>query len=289
MNKELTALQTMINTLVQFFINYSFQVVGAVIVLIIGGMIANWVQKLIFRISKKKNLDITVTKFLGQGAKVFILGFAILVALGKFGITIAPFVAALSALAFGASFAIRGPLANYGAGLLIIMSRPFKVGNTITVTDVSGVVEDIKLAYTSLITEDGVEIRIPNNKIVGEIIHNSKENRIAEGEVGISYSDNPETAIGILQKTLAQFTEVSKNPPPQIGIQEFGDSAIVLAYRYWAPTQKYFQTVYAVNLAIFKALTQAKITLPFPQREIRMISEREKDNAAVLLKSPERS
>jgi small conductance mechanosensitive channel len=97
--------------------------------------------------------------------------------MGKFGISIAPFIAALGALAFGASFALQGPLSNYGAGLMIIIARPFVVGDTITVKNVSGIVEEVTLATTILTTEDGEKITIPNKHIVGEILNNSFANR----------------------------------------------------------------------------------------------------------------
>ncbi len=269
----MSTLQKMIDTVMAFFVNYSFQVLGAVIVLIVGTILANWTAAAAFQMMQKKNLDITLSKFLSGVIKIMVLGFAIIIAMGKFGITIAPFIAFLSAAAFGASFAIKGPLSNYGAGLSIILSRPFVVGNTITVREVSGVVDEIKLANTRLITEDGVEITIPNNQIVGEILQNSKQNRIVEAIVGISYDANPEAAIQIVSRILADNANVTKNPPPQVGIENFGDSSINIGYRYWIPTIKYFQTLYAINLAIFKAFQAAKISIPYPQRDVRIISQ----------------
>ena len=134
--------------------------------------------------------------------KGIIFGFAFIVTIGKFGITIAPLIAALAATAFGASFATQSPLANYGAGLVIILTRPFVVGNTIKVTDVSGIVDEVKLGATILTDEDGVKITIPNKHIVGEIIHNSRERRIVEEIVGISYDSDPEKAIQIIKEAL---------------------------------------------------------------------------------------
>src|SRR3990167_9526085 len=152
MEEKITSVQKAINTIIEFLIQYSFQVVGAIIILIIGFVIANSVQKFFLALFEKKKLDVTFSKFVAGCIRIVILAFAVLVALGKFGITIAPFVAAISALTFGASFAIQGPLSNYGAGLSIILSRPFLVGDTITVGDVSGIVEDVKLASTVLTT-----------------------------------------------------------------------------------------------------------------------------------------
>jgi small conductance mechanosensitive channel len=215
-------------------------------------------------------LDVTIIGFLSSFIKAVIIAFAVVLALGKFGITIAPFIAAIGALVFGATYAIQGPLSNYGAGLTIILGRPFVVGDTISVKDVNGIVNEIKLANTTLVTEDGVKVTIPNRHIVGEIVWNSKAQRIIEATVGISYDDDPEKAISVIRETLNSSSDVVDNPVPQIGIDEFADSSVNIAFRYWVPTGKYFQTKYDVNLAVFKALKDNNITIPFPQRDVNI-------------------
>jgi small conductance mechanosensitive channel len=272
MQDEITAIQEVINTIINFFVNYSFQVVGAILVLIVGLIVARSLASFLMKLFERKNFDSTLSKFAVAAVKGIIIGFAIMVALGKFGITIAPLIAALAAMAFGASFAIQGPLSNYGAGLAIILTRPFVVGNTIKVGEVSGIVEEIKLGATILTDEDGVKITIPNKHIVGEILHNSEECKIVEELIGISYNGNPEEAIRIIKNTLDEFQEISKDPTPRVGIQEFGDSSINIGLRYWIPTRKYFETLYSVNLAVYKQLKQANIEIPFPQRDIHVIS-----------------
>jgi len=275
MQEQISSLQqfvnTLINALTEFFVHYSFQVLGAIIVFVVGIAVARWLGDAILNLCQKKNLDITLSKFLAAAVRITIMAFAILIALGKFGITITPFVAAIGALAFGSSFAFSGPLSNYGAGLSLILSRPFTVGDTISVSGVEGIVEDIKLASTRLITEDGVKIMIPNRKIVGEILHNSKKNRIVEAVVGISYDSDPETAIRVVREAILKFDHVVKDPAPHVGVQEFADSSINIGFRYWIPTVHYFNVSYSVNLAIFQAIQKAKITIPFPQRDVHII------------------
>jgi small conductance mechanosensitive channel len=272
MQEDIKTIQTLINTVIDFFVNYSFQVVGAIIILIAGIIVARTVSSFLLKLFQRKNLDITLSKFAGGTVKGIIIGFAIIIAMGKFGITIAPFIAALAATAFGASFAIQGPLSNYGAGLSIILTRPFVVGNTITVAGVSGVVEEIKLGATIVRDEDGVIITIPNKHIVGEIVHNSKKRRIVEETIGIGYDGNPEEAIQVIKKTLGEFPEIATEPPPQIGIQEFGDSSINIGFRYWIPSTRYFEILYQVNLAVYNRFKESKIDIPFPQRVVHMAS-----------------
>jgi small conductance mechanosensitive channel len=272
MQDEIKAVQKLVDIIIDFFVNYSFQVVGAILVLVIGVLVARWVASFLLKLFERKNLDVTLSKFIAATSKGIIIGFAGIIALGKFGITIAPFIAALAAMAFGASFAIQGPLANYGAGLVIILTRPFVVGNTITVSGVSGVVDEITLGATILTDEDGVKITIPNKHIVGEILHNSEEKRIVEEIVGISYDSDPEKAIQIIKEALNEFREIPKEPSPQVGIQKFGDSSIDIGLRYWIPSQKYFKILYQVNLAVYKQLKARDIEIPFPQRDVHIVS-----------------
>jgi small conductance mechanosensitive channel len=107
---------------------------------------------------------------------------------------------------------------------------------------------------------------------VGEILHNSEERRIVEEVVGISYDSDPEKAIRIIKDALGQFQEISTAPPPRVGIQQFGDSSINIGLRYWIPTREYFGTLYQVNLAVYNQLKARDIQIPYPQRDIHIVS-----------------
>lgn len=270
MEQELATLQKVYDLVVTFIIDYSFQIVGAIIILLVGAKLAGWLGRLVGGFCEKKGVDVTLARFFGNVVKIITLAFVVIMAMEKFGISIAPFIAALGALAFGSSFAIAGPLSNYGAGLSIILSRPFVVGNTISVQGVNGVVEEIQLAMTRLSTEDGEVITIPNKHIVGEILVNSFANRIVETTVGISYDDDPEQAIATIKDVLRGVDAIVQEPAPQVGIAAFGESSIDLGLRYWVPTTIYFQTLYRANLAVHKALKQAGITIPYPQRDVHL-------------------
>jgi small conductance mechanosensitive channel len=272
MKEELATAQRFMDVAVEFIVKYGLQVIGAIIILVIGILVAKRVAVLVMALCEKRGMDITLTRFMGNVMKIIVMVFVVIITLGKFGISIAPFIAALGALAFGASFAIQGPLSNYGAGLTIIMTRPFVVGNTVKVKDVSGVVEEVGLALTTLTTEDEEKITIPNKHIVGEIITNSFENKIVETSVGISYDDDPQEAVRVIKDTLGGFPRIASEPAPLIGIEEFGDSSVNIGMRYWVPTKQYFQTLYDVNMAVYEALKGADISIPYPQRDIHMIT-----------------
>lgn len=270
--ESMELLQTLVDKLAEFLVSYGFEVLGALVVLFLGFKLSRWVANLALQFLKRKRVDLTVAQFIGGAVRGLILGFAIIVALGKFGITITPIVAAVSAIAFGGTFALQGILSNMGSGLSLLFFRPFKVGDTITVVDVSGVVEEVKLGSTILTNEDGEYITVPNRHIIGEVVRNSFGHRLVEVTIGISYADDPERAIAVLQAALETYAEVAKDPAPLIGLQEFADSSIKIGLRYWVPTKQYLQLSFAINLALYKALKQAGITLPFPQRDVHLIA-----------------
>lgn len=267
---ELETITRLTNMVIDFFVNYSFQVIGAIIIFLIGLIVARSIGKFALKLCEKNSVDVTLSLFIASTVKLLIIAMVLVICLGKFGISVAPFVAAIGAVSLSAGLALQGVFSNYGAGFTIILTRPFVVGNTITINDISGVVTEIKLAHTLLATEDGEIITIPNKHIVGEVITNSFANKVVEASVGISYSADPEVAIQVIKRSLAQFDELSQESPPQVGIEAFADSSINIAYRFWVPTDRYFEVQYQVNLAVFKALQTADIEIPFPQREVTL-------------------
>ena len=275
-SQVLTPIQKTIDTAIDFLVNYSFQVIGAILIIIIGAVAARWTGGIILGVCQRRKLDITLSQFFASTGRIIVLMFAFIVALGKFGITIAPFIAAIGATAFGITYAIQGPLSNYAGGLAIILGRPFRVGDTVTIRGITGIVEDVRLACTIMVDEDGVRIIIPSRQIVGEILHNSGPTRIVESAIGISYGDDPEKAIRIIRQTISKFDDVATTRPQQAGISAFADSSVTIAYRYWVPATRRFSTSSAVNLAIYQALKQAGVTIPFPQREVRLLGEARK-------------
>lgn len=260
--KQVETVSRWVDTLIEYTVTYGFQIVGALFFLFIGLKVAAWAGRKVAGILEARDVDPTFGRFIGNVIKVVMVIFLVIITLGNFGISIAPLIALAGALAFGATIAIQGPLSNYGAGISIILTRPFAVGNTITVNrDTSGVVEDITLAHTILIGEDGERITIPNKEIVGRIIVNSKKNRVVLTKICIGESEDAEKAVTVLRHTLQSIDDVNDGPKPQVGIHDFTYGGIVLGLRFWVPSSRYFQVRYAVNGAALAALKQAGITL----------------------------
>jgi small conductance mechanosensitive channel len=274
MPEDLDQIQKIADTVIQFFVNYSFQIIGGLIVLIVGFIVGNMLSKLVSKLCKKRNIDVTLERFFSSTTKLFVIVIFLIIALNKLGIEITPFVALLGASALGLSLAVQGPISNYGAGIVLIITRPFKIDDTLTILDergpVSGLVRCIHLGYTELEAEDGEMITIPNRRVLGEILTNSYHFRVAEGVIGIEYGGDPEKAIAVIQKALSEIEEIDKDHTPEVGIQKFADSSINIGYRYWVGTAHFHKIQFKANMAVYKAFKEANIGIPFPQRDVRL-------------------
>jgi small conductance mechanosensitive channel len=272
MEQEIAQITIVYNLITDFLVNYSFQLIGAIVIFLAGFWLAVKLSNWVLDFCQGKGLDVTLSKFLASATRVIIIALVAIICLGKLGISITPLVAAIGALSLGAGLALQGLLSNYGAGFNIILSRTFVVGDTIEVQGVRGIVTDIHLAYTELMDEDQVKITIPNKHIVGEIIHNSQQDSLQELVIGISYDDDPFKAIEVIKESLSAVANISKSRDYVIGIDQFADSAIEIKLRLWVDSRFIHQFRFAANEAIYSALRQANINIPYPQRDVHLIS-----------------
>lgn len=271
--EQLEQIQQIYQIIVNFLVNYSFQLIGAIFVFALGMVVAKRVCNAVFALCQHKNLDITLSQFISSSVKIVILVMVAIICLNMIGISITPFIAAIGALSLGAGLAIQGLLSNFGAGFNIILTRPFVVTDTIKIVGVTGVVKEITLAYTRLEDEDGVEILVPNRHIVGEVLHNSHKFTLSEMTVGVAYNSDIDHVLALLNQVLDDCELVTKEPAPLIGIGEFGDSSVNIDLRYWVDTDKLYASKYQVNKIIWDTLKANNIEIPFPQRDVRLVSE----------------
>ena len=245
----------------------------AILIIALGIWLSKSLAKFILKLCDKRSIDITLARFFAGFAKVIIIAFATIMALSKLNIEITPFIALLGASAFGLSLAVQGPVSNYGAGIVLIITRPFKVGDTLTINGLTGQIDCVNLGNTQLLNEDEERITIPNRNVLGEIFTNSYDYSIVEAVVGIDYGADPEVAIACIAAAIQTVEGVASERIPDVGIEDFGDSSINIGYRVWIPTNRYHRTRYAVNMAVFRALEAAKINIPFPQRDVHLIQQ----------------
>ena len=275
MEQQVDEISKFYNVVIEFITNYSFQILGAIIIFFIGIVVSKYVKKYVLKLLLKTKIDETISGFIASFIRVIIIAMMAILALGKLGISIGPFVAALGAVSLTAGLAIQGSVANFAAGLVLIATKPFKIGDTLTVHDTYGEVQEIKLAYTVLVNEDKEQITIPNKYMIGDVLVNSFSYRLVEGSIGVAYDSDIEKTTNMIKETLNASDETSSDNEPIVGIETFGDSAINIGYRYWVPTNSFFKSQYNANQKVFDVLSKSNITIPFPQREIRMLKDKE--------------
>jgi len=271
MEEELKFAESYARNVADFFIQHLPQILGAACILmvcwVIGRVLASWLTG----ICTKRHFDVTLTRFFGATVKLLMLGLGLVMSLNLIGVEVTPFIALLGAGAFGLSLAIQGPVSNYGAGIVIIITRPFTVGDSLSIHGHTGLVDEVSLGFTILKTEDGELVTIPNRKILGEILVNSHALKVVESTINVAYGTDVDEAIACVRKALESIEAIPDEPAAQVGVDEFGDFAMKIGYRYWVPTGTYFNVKFMANRAVILALENAGIKIPVIQRDVKVV------------------
>ena len=268
-------LQPIIDQLMAFGANYGLKIIGAIIILILGRIAAGIGRKIVTKVMVKANTDTAVVSFVGSLVHILILTFAVLAALAKFGIQTASFVAVLGAAGFAVGFALQGSLANFAAGVLILVFRPFRTGDLIDVAGVFGTVKEIHLFTTTLATVDNVQIIVPNGKLYGDIIkiYSAIDTGRVDMVVGIGYTSSICLAFEIMSKLLGEDPRVLKDPATTIAVAELADSSVNFVVRPWCKKEDYWDLKFDFTRKVKEQFDENGIEIPFPQRTVHMIQE----------------
>lgn len=269
----LTTVQNAKTAAVNFIVAYGFQMLGAVIVLVAGLLFARWVGNLLMNALMRREMEPPVRLLLVRVSKLIIILLTIIVALDTAGVKTAPLVAGLGVAGVGVGLALQGVLGNLMAGLLIIVVKKFRVGEYIEIHDVEGEVISIELFSTTLLHPDRSRVIIPNRKIVGEILHNYGSMRQLGLTFSVAYGTDLKQAIDLIKRILAANARVIKDPAPAVGVAKLGDSSIAINVGPWVAVKDYGAAQAELTQTILEALTEAKVVLPFPQQEIRILNE----------------
>ncbi len=256
-----------------FLTTYGLKIIGAIIILIVGRIAASFCRKITNKILSKTKIDPVVTSFVSGLAYILVLVFAVLAALAKFGIQTASFVAILGAAGFAIGFALQGSLANFAAGILILILRPFRVGDYIDAAGVAGFVKEIDLFTTIIATPDNVKIIVPNGKLFGDIIKNVSgyDTRRVDLVIGIGYSSDIQAAYDVISELMKQDERILSDPAPQIAVAELADSSVNLVVRPWVKKEHYWDVKFDLTRKIKEAFDEKGIEIPFPQRVVHMV------------------
>jgi len=269
-------MQEITEQVVEIITVYGLDVVGALAILIIGWMLAGWVRSMVDRgLSKVPNMDSTLRPFLSNIARWVILAFVIVAVLGQFGVETTSIIAVLGAAGLAIGLALQGTLSNVAAGVMLLVLRPFKIGDFISAGSLSGTVMEIGLFTSELKTADGVYIMAPNSQIWNTVITNFGRNatRRIDVLVGIAYDDNMDDAQNALQKLMEDNEMVLKDPAPMTMVMELGDSSVNINMRCWVKNADYWNALWALNKGAKLAVEDAGCSIPFPQRDVHLYNK----------------
>jgi small conductance mechanosensitive channel len=258
-----------------FLTTYGLNVLGAILILIAGRIVAGIARGLMEKILLRANAEPTIISFVKSLTYIAILTFAVLAALSKFGIQTASFIAILGAAGFAVGFALQGSLSNFAAGVLILVLRPFKVGDYIDAAGVAGTVKEIGLFSSTLATPDNIKILVPNGKIYGDTIKNVSafDTRRVDLVIGIGYSSSIQKAHEVLLDLINRDSRILADPPPQVAVSELADSSVNLVVRPWVKREDYWAVRFDLTHNIKQAFDENGIEIPFPQRVVHMVSD----------------
>jgi small conductance mechanosensitive channel len=264
--------QQSLDSIVPFISRYGLQVLGAIVILIVGKLASGLAARLVRRGLERAKADPALVGFLSSLVSIAILAFAVIAALAKFGVQTASFVAVLGAAGLAVGLALQGSLSNFAAGVLILIFRPIRVGDLVEAGGYLGKIAEIGIFVTTMNTLDNQRVIIPNSIITGGVINNVNGNgtRRVDMIAGISYGDNIAKAKGILDEILTSHPKVLRDPEPMVAVSDLGDSSVNFVVRPWCNAEDYWTVRFDVTRRIKEEFDSQGVSIPFPQRDVHM-------------------
>lgn len=257
--------------LIDYVINHSGALVAALAVIIGGLLAARWIGNALDRWLERKAMEPPMRMLLVRIVRLLIFALSLVIALETAGVDMTVLIAGFSVAGLGVGLALQGVLGNMFAGLTIIFTKPFRVGEYIEIAGVQGQVKTVALFSTTLLHPDMSRVVLPNRKVVGEILHNYGNIRQLNLSVGVAYGTNLNDAVGIVRGILAKSPRVLKEPVPVVGVTLLADCSINIAIKPWVAVSDFTLAQTEINQAVAEQLRDANISIPFPQREVRLL------------------
>lgn len=272
MTNQLATIEQAKAKIVDLSIEFGPKVITALIILAVGFFVGRWVAGLVQRSLERLNLEPPVRLLLLRLVRIIVFGLFLILALQNLGIQLLPLIAGLGVAGAGVALAMQGVLGNLVAGLTIIFTKPFRVGEYVSMAGVEGRVESIDLFSTILSHPDLSKVVVPNRKIVGEILHNYGRIRQLDVVVGVAYNSDLNAALAAVNDVLHSNPRLLKDPAPVVRVSVLSDSSINIAVKPWVLVPDYGVAGGEVNKAIVEAFRARNISIPFPQREVRLLN-----------------
>ncbi|MBU1317290.1 MAG: mechanosensitive ion channel [Alphaproteobacteria bacterium] len=249
-------------------VQYSFSIVGALLLLFVGWIASGMLSRWAFRgLSRIHGIDVTLAHFFSNVIRYAVLVLVFVMVLGQFGVQTASILAALGAIGLAIGLALQGTLQNIAAGIMLLVLRPFRVGEYIDTGNINGIVQDIGLFATELKTYDGLYRLAPNSLLWNVPVTNYSRlaTRMHDFKVGIAYEDDIDKALAIMLDIVRKDDRVLDTPEPSAFVMDLGDNSVVLALRYWANSSVWWMTSRDITKAVKEAFDSQGITIPYPQ------------------------
>lgn len=276
MEQQMSDLASYSESILPMITEYGMNVIGAVLILIAGWIVANWASKKVQKKSSStEKIDDTFVPVLAQTTRVFIIIVTVLAVLGQFGVETTSIIAVLGAAGLAIGLALQGTLSNIAAGVMLLILRPFKVGDAVDIGGTMGVVDTIGLFVTEMHSFDNIGISMPNSRVWGNEIKNLTrfETRRVDMEFGIGYGADMDKAIELIKQILDEEERVLKEPAPLIAIGNLGDSSVDIRVRPWTATSDAWPLRYDITKKVKETFDKNDISIPFPQRDVHLFQE----------------
>jgi len=259
-------------TIIGWLTLYGVKIIAALVIFVIGKWLARKLGNATKKVMERREVDAALVNFTSSLVYYALLVFVVIAALGQTGIQTASFVAIVGAAGLAIGLAMQGSLSNFAAGVLIIIFKPFKIGDFVEMAGTAGVVENIMIFTTEMKTGDNKKIIVPNSSVLGGVITNYSANdtRRVDLVMGIGYNDDIDKAKQVLEEIINADERILKDPAPLIAVSELADSSVNFAVRPWVKSADYWAVYFALNETVKKRFDQEGISIPYPQQDIHL-------------------
>lgn len=273
MDDQLQTLNQIKASVLDMAIRFGPKLVVAAVILTAGYVVGRWMGRVLDRVLERFAVAAPVRALMVRVGELLVLVVFAIMALQNLGVELLPLIAGLGVAGAGVALAMQGVLGNVVSGLTIIFTRPFDIGDYVSIAGEEGEVVSITLFSTTLGHADKSRVVIPNRKIVGEILHNYGGVRQLGLEVGVAYGTDIERALSAIKEILDANPRVLSDPPARIGVSRLDDSSVCIRIAPWVHVKDYASSTYDINRAVLETFAKSNIVIPFPQREVRLLQE----------------
>jgi small conductance mechanosensitive channel len=247
-------------------------VLAALIILVVGRVVAGWARKLTRKGLERGEVDATLVPFVAKLVYYGVLAVVVIAALNRLGVATTSVVAIFGAAGLAVGLALQGTLANFASGVMLLIFRPINLGDYVDVGGTAGTVMEIGIFATTLRSPDNIRITVPNSQVYGTTItnYNGYETRRVDMVMGISYDDNIQTALDTITRIVSADERVLADPLPQIAVANLGDSSVDIVVRPWCAAADYWNLRFDLTRRLKEGLEAAGCSIPYPQRDVHM-------------------